>query len=83
MRNTRGQDTTNNVSDNGLHAGPHHPRNNDQNDFARASFKNIKLEAPTFEGQLDPQIFLNWILTLTTTLTDMIRLTREKFGLPK
>jgi len=61
MRNTRGQDTTDNVSDNGLHAGPHHPRNNDQNDFARASFKNIKLEAPTFEGQLDLQIFLDWI----------------------
>ena len=61
LRNIRGRESTDNVSDNGLHAGPHHPRNNDQNDFARVNFKNIKLEAPTFDGQLDPQIFLDWI----------------------
>jgi len=50
LRTTRGRETTDNVSDNGLHAGPHHPRNNDQNDFAGANFKNIKLEAPIFDG---------------------------------
>jgi len=61
LRNTRGRKTTDNVSNNGLHAGPHHPRNNVQNDFVGANFKNIKLEAPTFDGQLDPQIFLGWI----------------------
>jgi len=35
--------------------------NNNQNDFTGANFKNIKLEAPTFDGQLDPQFFLDWI----------------------
>ena len=54
LRNTRGRETTDNVSDNGPHAGPHHPKNNGQNDFTGANFKNIKLEAPTFDGQLDP-----------------------------
>ena len=57
IRNTWNRDTTDNVSDNGRR----HPRNNDQNDFAGANLKNIKLEAPTFNGQLDPQIFLYWI----------------------
>jgi len=61
LRNTRGRETTDNVSDNKPHVGPRYPRNDDQNDFAGASFKNIKLEAPTFDGQLDPQIFLDWI----------------------
>jgi len=61
LRNTRGRETTDNVSDNGPHAGPRYPKNNDQNDFAGANFKNIKLKAPTFDGQLDPQIFLDWI----------------------
>jgi len=54
LRNTMGRETTDNVSDNGPHVGPRHPKNNDQNDFAGANFKNIKLEAPTFDGQLDP-----------------------------
>ena len=54
LRNTRERETTNNVNDNGPHVEPRHPRNNDQNDFAGANFKNIKLEAPTFDGQLDP-----------------------------
>jgi len=38
------------------HAGPRHPMNIDQNDFAGANFKNIKLEAPTFDGQLNPNL---------------------------
>ena len=59
LRNTRDEETTDNVSDNGPCAGPYHHRNNDQNDFVGANFKNIKLEAPTFDGQLDPQIFLD------------------------
>ena len=61
LRNTRERETTNNVSDNGPHVGPRHSRNNDQNDFAGANFKNIKLEAPTFDGLLDPQIFFDCI----------------------
>jgi len=63
LRKTREWETTNNVSENGPRVGPHHPRNNDQNDFAGVNCKNIKLEAPTFDGQLDPQIFLflDWI----------------------
>ena len=32
-----------------------------KNDFTGANFKDIKLEVPTFDGQLDPQIFLDWI----------------------
>jgi len=59
LRDTRKQETTDNVSDNGSRTGPR--RNNNQIDFAGANFKNIKLEASTFNGQLDPQIFLNWI----------------------
>ena len=65
------------------YAGPHHSKNNNQNDFAGANFKNIKLEAPTFDGQLDPKIFSIGFLTWTTILTGMICLTREGFGLPK
>jgi len=61
IRNTRNRETTDNVSDNGPRPEPHQPRINNQNNFAREKFKNIKLEAPTFDGQLDPQIFLNWI----------------------
>jgi len=56
VRNTRNRETTNDISDNGPHPEPRQPRINDQNDFAGANFKNIKLEAPTFDGQLDPQI---------------------------
>ena len=61
LRDIREWETTDNVSDNAPRVGPCHPRNNDQNDFAGANFKNIKLEALTFDGQLDPQIFLDWI----------------------
>ena len=59
LRNTRGRETTDNVCDYGPHIEPRRPKNNDQNDFVGANFKNIKLEAPTFDGQLDPQIFLD------------------------
>ena len=48
LRNTRGREITDNVNDNGSHVGPRHLRNNDQNDFAGANFKNIKLKSPTF-----------------------------------
>ena len=61
MRNIRERETTDNVSDNEPHVGPRHPKNNDQNDFARENLKNIKLKAPTFDGQLDSQIFFDWI----------------------
>ena len=61
IRNTRNRETIDNISDNGPCLEPRQPRINDQNDFAGANFKNIKLEAPTFDGQLDPQIFLDWI----------------------
>ena len=61
LRNTRERETTDNISDNGPRDGPRHPKNSDQNDFAEANFKNIKLETSTFDGQLDPQIFLDWI----------------------
>ena len=55
LRNTRHPETTDNVSDNGPRPEPHNLRNNDQNNFVGANFKNIKLEAPTFNGQLDPK----------------------------
>jgi len=61
VRNTKNRETTDNISDNGPRPEPHQPRINDQNHFAGANFKNIKLEAPTFNGQLDPQIFHDWI----------------------
>ena len=61
LRNTRERETTDNVSDNEPHTGPRHPRNDDQNDFPGANFKNIKLEALTFDSQLDPQTFLDLI----------------------
>ena len=61
IRNTRNRETTDNISDNGPRLKPRQPRINDQNDFAGANFKNIKLEVPTFDSQLDPQIFLDWI----------------------
>jgi len=83
LRNSRGWETTDNVSDNGPHVGPHHPKNNDQNNFAGANFKNIKLKAPTFDGQLVPQIFLDWISNMDITLTDTICLMREGFDLPR
>jgi len=59
LRNTRERKTTDNISDNGPHAGPRYPRNNNLNDFMGANFKNIKLEALTFDGELDPQLFLD------------------------
>jgi len=59
LRNTRERETTDNISDNGPRDGPRHLKNSDQNDFAEANFKNIKLETSAFDGQLDPQIFLD------------------------
>ena len=62
IRNTRRNwETTDNVSDNRPRPEPRQPRINDQNDFAGANFKSKKLEAPTFNGQLDLQFFLDWI----------------------
>jgi len=83
LRNSRGRGTIDSVSDNGPHVGPRYPKINDQNDFAGANFKNIKLEAPSFDGQLDPQSFSIEFLTWTAILTGMICLTREGFGLLK
>ena len=39
LRNIRGRETTDNVSDNGLHVGPRHPRNNNQNDFGERTLR--------------------------------------------
>ena len=59
LRDTKERKTIDNVSDNGPRPGSCQPRNNDQNNFTRANFKNIKLEALIFDGQLNPQIFLD------------------------
>ena len=61
LRYIRDRETTDNVSDNGPRPEPRNPKINDHNDFAGVNFKNIKLKAPTFDGQLNPQIFLDWI----------------------
>ena len=83
VRNTRNRETINNISVNGPRLEPRQPRINDQNDFAGANFKNIKLEAPTFDGQLDPQIFLIGFLTSTITLIGMTCPMKEGFDLSR
>ena len=51
--------TTENVSENGPQPENQKPRYNVQLDQDGMNLWNIKLEAPTFDGQLDFQIFLN------------------------
>ena len=53
-------------------------RNNVQSDHDGMNLKNIKLEALTFDGQLDPQVFLDWTLAWIITLIGMICPTRDE-----
>ena len=79
VRNNRNRETTDNVSDNGPRPEPHQPRIKDQNDFAVANFKNIKLEAPTFVISCIPKSFSTGFLTWTITLIGIICPTKERF----
>ena len=53
--------TTEDVSDNESRPENNTPRRAVQLDNDETNLKQIKLEAPTFDGQLDPQVFLDWI----------------------
>jgi len=56
--------TVENVSDNESWPENRTPRSNVQTDHDGMSLKDIKLEAPTFDGQLDLQVFLDWTLNM-------------------
>ena len=53
------RETIENVSENGPRVENRTPRYIVQSDHDEMNLRKIKLEAPTFDGQLDPQIFLN------------------------
>ena len=52
--------TIEDVSDNESWPENNTPRRAVQPDNDEINLKHIKLEAPTFDGQLDPQVFLDW-----------------------
>ena len=54
------RETIKNVSENGFRHENRTLRYNAQSDYDGMNLWNIKLEASTFDGQLDPQIFLDW-----------------------
>jgi len=43
------------------------------------NLQNIKLEAPAFDGKLDPQNFLDWKSDMDIISTDIICLIRDEF----
>ena len=69
--------TIENVSENGPRPENHTHRYNVQPDHDGMNLQNIKLEAPTFGAQLDPQIFLDWtsdmIIILISIMSDETR----------
>ena len=60
MESNRERETDENTSENGSCHENRTFRNNVQTDHDGTNLKNIKLETPTFDGQLDLQVFLDW-----------------------
>jgi len=60
LNSNRERETRENTNENGPRLENHTSRNNVQTDHDGMSLKNIKLEAFTFDDQLDSQVFLNW-----------------------
>ena len=54
------RETIENVNENGPRVENRTPSYIVQSDHDEMNLRKIKLEAPTFDGQLDPQFFLNW-----------------------
>jgi len=60
LESNRERETRENTSENGPRLENHTFRNTVQTDHDGTNLKNIKLETPTFDGQLDLQVFLDW-----------------------
>ena len=60
LKSNRERETGENTSENGPRLKNRPSRNNVQIDHDGMNLKNIKLAAPTFDGQLDLQVFLDW-----------------------
>ena len=60
LKSNTEHETAENVSENGPCNENHTSRNNVQTYHDAMNLKNIKLEAPTFDDHLDPQVFFDW-----------------------
>ena len=59
LKSNKERETAENVSENGPGTENRTFKNNVQIDHDGMNLKNIKLEAPTFDGQLGSQVFLD------------------------